>query len=318
MATGLIVAIPTMGRPDLLRRTLASLDTCRKPGNFRGIIVVENGPKGGAEAVVAACDPGLKLQYFYLPTAGQSRAKNMALAAAGDALMVFMDDDVRVDAQTLCAYAEIASGKDGGELYGGPMGVDYQTPPPEWLQAYLPPSARGWRLEGGVQTYDKPGFVGTNWAAFAQDVREAGGFDEHFGFGTAAGGTGEETNLQERLLRRGIRGVYVPDAMVWHYVPAERCSPRWTLQRAYQQGIEIGLKHVTEARTLGGVSRWMVQTWLSKAMKVLGTAVRGDPQDSFGAHYRFRFSCGYIRGSRFARAKHPPPIQTFPRAGGKG
>jgi hypothetical protein len=89
--------------------------------------------------------------------------------------------------------------------------------------------------------------------------------------------------------------------MVWHYVPAERCSPRWTLQRAYQQGIEIGLKHVTEARTICGVSRWMVQTWLSKAMDVLRTAVRGDPQANFGAYYRFRFYRGYIRGSRFAR-----------------
>ena len=47
------VLIPTHGRPTLLGRTLASLGACRLPAAYAETVVVENGSRAGAEAVVA-------------------------------------------------------------------------------------------------------------------------------------------------------------------------------------------------------------------------------------------------------------------------
>ena len=63
----LSVLIPTHGRPTLLGRTLASLAACRLPEGYREAVVVENGSRAGAEAVVAEAaraHPGLRLRYL--------------------------------------------------------------------------------------------------------------------------------------------------------------------------------------------------------------------------------------------------------------
>ena len=49
--------------------------------------------------------------------------------------------------------------------------------------------------------------------------------------------------MQKRLLENGIKGKYVPDAKVWHFVPPERCSPEFTARRAFKWGIQGGLDY---------------------------------------------------------------------------
>ena len=77
---------------------------------------------------------------------------------------------------------------------------------------------------GGAETdFDRPDFLGFNWAASASDLIRMGGFNEERGPGTVS--RGQETDMQERMLKDGMRGRYLPDALVWHYVPRARCSP---------------------------------------------------------------------------------------------
>ena len=144
MARAIFVVIPTAGRPKLLRRTLASLAACEKPSNYRGTYVVENGPKGEAEWIVEAHRSELGARYLYLPGANKSRALNAALEQVEDGLIFFTDDDVRLAAHVLSRYAEASADVDGGFFYGGPLGVDYERQPPEWVRSRLPPSAVGW------------------------------------------------------------------------------------------------------------------------------------------------------------------------------
>ena len=58
-----VVNIATSGRPELLRRTLESLKECEEPVGYRETVVVENGPRGGAEAVVRAARSWLNVRY---------------------------------------------------------------------------------------------------------------------------------------------------------------------------------------------------------------------------------------------------------------
>ena len=107
-----------------------------------------------------------------------------------------------------------------------------------------------------------PVFLGANWAAFASDLKEVGGFDPWFGPGSATGSTGQEQAMQRRLLGAGLHGRYVPHAEVWHWNPKDRCSPRWALHRAYRNGVKYGLQARLPADTVRvwGYPRYAVRS----------------------------------------------------------
>ena len=166
---GFYVLIPTHGRAPLLERTLASLAECALPEGYVETVVVENGSKEGAEAICQQADARLKVRYLHVEKANKSHALNEALKLLpAEALVVYLDDDVRLEPGVLTAYARAAEGRTGGQFYGGPTAVDYEADLRTGSVSYLPPSRSGWTLERGRE----PDFLGFNWAAFVGDVRE--------------------------------------------------------------------------------------------------------------------------------------------------
>ncbi len=301
MAKDLYTVIATAARPELLRRTLTSLAACRKPPIYRGTIVVENGPKGKAEEIVRSYSSSLATRYIYKSEANKSQALNAVLDMIGECLIVFTDDDVRIHPNTLCAYAEASTEINLGKFYGGPTGVDYEREPPEWIKSYLPASARGWRLDNVQRTLNEPIFLGFNWAAFAHDLRDSGGFDPKYGPGAGTGSTGQEWNMQSRMLQKGFNGLYVPEALVWHYIAAERCSANWAIRRAYRNGILAGMEHDYLGPTILGFPRWTIRDWLKKGFAVLAKSLDAGTVTRFEAFHKFRYLSGFMRGSRLAR-----------------
>jgi len=302
MASDLFIVIATAGRTELLCRTLASLAESRKPAIYRETIVVENGPNAAAEEVVRSFHSRLGTRYVYLPQENKSYALNTVLGILGKCLIFFTDDDVRIHPNTLCAYAEGATGIEMGKFYGGPVSIDYEREPPNWLINYLPASARGWQLTSGSELTAGDGFfLGCNWAAFSTDLRDGGGFDVHRGPGAVTGSVGQEEQMQRQLIRKGVQSVYVPEAIVWHYVPAERCSPKWAAVRAYRSGISKGLEYTTPVPTILGFPRWMIRGWVERAFQVLIKSVGRDKAAQFDAYHQFCSFWGYMQGSRIAR-----------------
>ena len=235
-----IALIPTHGRPTLLYRTLSSLAECERPPSYEGCVVVENGPASGAEEVVAAvaeAHPEAGLRYQHVATANKSLALNAAIdRLSDDHLLLFFDDDIRLHPSTIVHYTDAAA-RSPGRYYGGPTECDYEAPPPDWLIPSLPMSARGFR-PGDAD--DVSFFPGCNWAAFARDLRASGTFDPQYGPGSPSGARGQESLAQDGLRSIGVQPLYIDGALVWHYVPRERCSLRWALGRTYQVGLMAG------------------------------------------------------------------------------
>lgn len=244
------VVVPTHGRPELLPRLLESLTQCF-PAAAVQVLIVENGGDFGASGVVNGFSDRLPVRLLTIREAGMSAAQNAALEMIGDDAVLFLNDDERVAASILKAYRDAISEKRDGWFFGGPIFPDYEQPPPDWLIESLPPSARGFAL-GGSQEVSSPILLGGNWLAFASDLKAAGGFDERFGPGAKSLASGSETNMQERLLARGLRGWYVPDAGVWHFVPRRRCGPWWALKRAYRSGRKWGIDQGVPEHPEGG------------------------------------------------------------------
>ena len=148
----------------------------------------------------------------------------------------------------------------------------------------------------------KPSFLGFNWAAFHADITRVGGFNPSFGPGAARGSTGQERAMQQRLLDAGCEGRYVPDAKVCHWVPRERCSPRWAFFNVYRDGVSRGLNDEAraEAARVLGYPRWAVRVAARHALRAMVSLVHPRSQASLDATREFLLSVGYLKGSRFA------------------
>jgi hypothetical protein len=251
---------------------------------------------------------------MYVSVGNKSLALNTALEGLNDCLVVFTDDDVRLHPDTLCAYAEAAKSDPCDRFYGGPTGVDYELPPPKWILEYLPVSAKGRRAEAGTTLTTEPAFLGCNWAAFARDLRRVGGFNASKGPGARSGSTGQETDMQVRLLNAGLVGRYVPAAMVWHFVPASCCSQEWALRRAYRHGIERGLNAcLPKGPTLLDYPPRVCAEWVKRALKALVWSVGGS-QARFRRNFYLRSFAGYMKGISLQR-RHLLPTSTVSEVG---
>jgi glycosyltransferase involved in cell wall biosynthesis len=248
----LTILIPTHGRPTLLKRTLESLKACTLPNTYHELVVIENGSRDGAQKLVADLPERLNARYMHRERGNKSYALNEALETIEDGLVVFFDDDVRVHPDTLVAYANAAMDYNGGVFFGGPVEVDFEKKPQDWLVPYLPYSAKGYDL---IESRMGEEYLGFNWAAFTSDVKRLGGFDLRFGPGSVTGATGQESNMQKRMLRTGMNGVDVQRARVWHHVPKQRSNQKWVLSRHFREGVHNGMNNLSFQQALEDIFR---------------------------------------------------------------
>lgn len=204
-ALSIFVVIPTHGRPTLLGRTIDSILACdAPPARQVQLIVVENGPKSDAEQVVAPKASWLTPEYRHVATASKSAALNSVLHELDECLMIFFDDDIRVEPTILQEHSVAACVSSSGGFFGGGMPV-HEEPPSEWLLNYLTFSARGWHSDAAFDAGLGGGlaFLGCSWSSLASDLRAVGGSDRRFGPGAPQVTRGTSMRRKPHSGRRG-------------------------------------------------------------------------------------------------------------------
>jgi glycosyltransferase involved in cell wall biosynthesis len=265
MSVSLTVLIPTPGRPRLLERTLAPVARCTLPDGYEELVVIENGSMAGAKELVEDLPKELNARYMHRGRGNKSYALNEALQTITGGLVVFFDDDVRVHKNTLKAYAHVAVENGTGKFFGGPVRIDWEEKPPDWMMSLYPYSVRGYDA-AEMKAVDM--YLGFNWAAFADDLKRLGGFDPKFGPGSPAGATGQEGDMQARMRTDGMTGLDVPGAIVSHYVPRDRKSIPWLIKRRNRDERRRGMR--TDASA--GAFAWRVGR---NTLVALGVALKG-------------------------------------------
>ena len=123
---------------------------------------------------------------------------------------------------------------------GGPLQLNWETPPPAWLVDFIG-SARLFPIFGHFNPYDKVHlgpkgvFFSANMAIRRKVLFEVGGFNPAL-IGGLYGGDGE-VGLYRKLWDRGMLIGYVPDALMYHHVPAERMTVDFLCRRMVNEGI---------------------------------------------------------------------------------
>ncbi|HYN84173.1 MAG TPA: glycosyltransferase family A protein [Pyrinomonadaceae bacterium] len=311
------VIVPTYNRQELLARTLRSLLAARVPeGLDVHVTVVDNNSKDATREVVESFAGrfGARLHYVFEDSAqGRSVSLNAgirATAAQGGELVGMIDDDEEVDA----AWYEVAHRAFTSDartaFVGGPCKPRWGARQPAWLPMdYL--GVIGW-IECGdkVLTYgeDHPGMLMGGNVCIRRDVLEQVGL-----YRTALGRTdkkmlsGEDQDMFERLMQAGARGLYLPELIIYHYVPAERLTKKYFRRWCFWNSVSLGLldrERRAPVAYLGGVPRWMYRNaarGLLTATKA-GLGRNGDSSRAFSEELDAWKLAGFFYGKHFYRS----------------
>ena len=131
----LSISLCTYNRSESLRKTLASFVSCRVPaGREWEMLVVDNASTDDTRGVAGEFESALPLRYLFEPTQGLSHARNRAVAESKDSeLLLFTDDDVRVDADWIVAYLAAADAHPEADFFGGRVKPLFEDGRPAWL-----------------------------------------------------------------------------------------------------------------------------------------------------------------------------------------
>jgi GT2 family glycosyltransferase len=241
VAVSLRVAVCTNRPAGAVADCLAALRE-QVPGDDLAIVA------SGLEPAAIEGHRGAGVPVLVEPRAGLSRARNRALAWAGDdqdAVLAFVDDDAVVAGGWFEALrrrweeapAEVA-------CIGGPIRPRFAVPPPPWYSDGIAHVLT--LLDRGESPRDLDPTVeavyGANISFRAGPLRRAGGFHPDLGHATGRVFFGEEDEAQRSLARLGFRTRYVPDAAVWHVIASDRLTRRSFLERRFAFGRALGAR----------------------------------------------------------------------------
>lgn len=227
------VAICTRNRAAFLQRAVESV-LSQMTGDTELLIVdnasTDNTPEIAAR--LAAANPRVKA--WREAELGLSAARNAALLRSPGRWVIFLDDDVVVESGWLNAYREFLSAPPADRIavVGSLVLMDYETPPPKWLNAAvkfdLGPVSK--RISG------QAGPWGCNIAYLRQAAIETGMFNKDLGHKGAAIGANEEIDLTLRLEKAGFEIWWLAGGNIRHFVAPERVRWGWRFRSQFNQG----------------------------------------------------------------------------------
>ncbi|MFR1641333.1 glycosyltransferase family 2 protein [Alistipes finegoldii] len=243
----LSLIIPTHNRA---RRLIAALESVIRqdlPAADWECVVVSNNSTDDTVARFgdfAARYPGLNLRLVTEDGPGVSYARNRGIAETSAPLLVFIDDDERINPGFLRAYADFFDAHPDAVVAGGRIIAEYVTGRPAWLSKYTEmPIANPMDFGDAVRPFPAGRVPGGGNMAFRRSAAlRYGGFDPSLGrVGRMLIG-GEENDFFERLMRGGETCWYVPGAVMWHIIPPEKLTESYFRRLCYNVGVSQRLR----------------------------------------------------------------------------
>jgi glycosyltransferase involved in cell wall biosynthesis len=235
------VILCTYNRCQSLAKALDSLAASILPEDTEWeILVVDNKSKDQTwEVVEGFCQryPG-RFRYLFELRQGKSFALNSALREARGDILVFVDDDVKVEPTWLHELtASLHNGEWAGS--GGRILPEPGFSPPRWL-ALDGPRNLGMVLCAQFDLGNVPGELkdapfGTNMAFRREMFDKYGGFRGDLG-PRPSETRNEDTEFGRRLMAGGERLRYVPSAVVYHEVHESRVRKQFFLTWWFDHG----------------------------------------------------------------------------------
>jgi glycosyltransferase involved in cell wall biosynthesis len=304
------ILICTYNRAELLGPTLDSLAALRAPGRSWEVLVVDNNSTDDTRAVVEGRQPTfpVPLRYAFEGRQGKSYALNSGWGLASGAVIAYTDDDVRVPADWLEHGVRPLLERADIDYTGGPVRPMWECPPPRWLE---PSGNLGGTI--AVKDHGREPFIfehgrktplGVNMAVRRELVEAVGGFRVDLG---RTGGSllgQEQAEFFYRTRAAGIRGLYVPEMILDHHVPARRLTHAYFRRWWYWKGISQARVHrihgrtelgvdLGSARRICGIPLFIVRSFVGDALAAGWALVSGDLRSAAEREMMAWYAAGY-------------------------
>ena len=310
------ILICTYNRASYLAETLDSIAALDAPASLVwDVLVVDNNSSDDTRAVVErrALSFPVRLGYLFEGTQGKSSALNAGMRAAAARVIVFTDDDVRVPRGWLQAAIGPLFEREDIDYTGGPVKPIWGGGKPVWLDE------KG-NLGGtiAVKDHGPAPFVfeerrktplGVNMAVRRALIERIGGFRPDLGRRGKSLLGQEQAEFFYRSRESGARGLYVPDMILEHHVPASRLTRSYFRRWWYWKGVSHARLHRLHGRTelgldlgkvprLLGVPRFIFGTIAGSLRDWLGALLKGNRATRAERAMMIAYAIGYIRESR--------------------
>ncbi len=237
-ALSISVIVPHLNQPRALAQCLAALAGQTGAFELAEVIVVDNGSKLLPQRL---CDGFPKTRLLTEPTPGPGPARNTGAAAAGGAILAFVDADCIAGADWLDTITRTLAANPGVGILGGAVKVPHiEGQPATALEAYE--RIYAYRIDEYISRH---GFAGTGNLAVRREVFAAVG-----PFGGITISEDRDWGLRAKALGHVIR--YAPDMVVDH--PArtsfEELRRKWDRHIAHEYA-ELRNQPFWRLRTLG-------------------------------------------------------------------
>lgn len=251
----LSLVIATYNRAEQLMTTLCSVAEQKYLTAEWECVVVDNNSSDDTRHRVerfAEEHPTLQLRYVFEREQGLSYARNAGIAASRGEVVAFIDDDERIVEEFVGAYIDFFAEHPDAVAAGGKIVAEYPTGRPKWMSRYAEqPIANPMDFGREVRRFPSGRIPGGGNMALRRRV-----LDEVGVFNTTLGRTGkrliggEESELFERIADNGYEWYYVPRAVMYHIIPAEKLTAEYFDRLA----LNTGRSQRTRAEIRGSVA----------------------------------------------------------------
>lgn len=266
------VIICTWNRWRLLEQTLQQMTALRAPSaSDWELLVVNNNCTDDTDAVLERFGGRLPLRPLFEQKQGHSNARNCGLRAAQGDLIVYTDDDVLVEPSWLAELCAAAERWPEAAFFAGRVNPWFEKSPPPALAQVLEAVSEGFcgidlgPEERYLSAPESP--KGANMAFRRQAIASLQ-FDPELGIKGSIETRGDETSFCEQITKAGGRGVWVPRAVLKHFVPADRIGLSYIKRFCIGLGqTYVRRGELADGSRIAGVPRWLLRRYCEALAK---------------------------------------------------
>jgi glycosyltransferase involved in cell wall biosynthesis len=268
----LSIIICTYNREKYLYNVLKSLAENDFPCSEYEIVLVNNNSTDNTENECQRFQQGfpqVDFRYFLEENQGLSHARNRGIAESKGEILVYVDDDAKVNAEYLKTIANFFNEKPNAMAAGGPIIPLYETAEPQWMSHFTKELITGYKYEGEKIIEFKNGkYPGGGNAAYRKNVFEiVGPYNPELGRKGDSLIGAEEKDIFDKMRSQNMKFYYLPNMILYHIIPESKLTSDYFNRLTYSIGKSERM------RTLNVSKIKYFKRLVSEAVKWAGTLV---------------------------------------------
>ena len=233
--------ISTYNREKYLPKVLASLARQTLSRDLFEVILVDNNSPGNTPEIFNRFQkdhPKIKSYYYLETNQGLSFGRNRGIKEANGKYITFIDDDAYLADDYLEVIYNYFEDNPKVASIGSKIHLHYEETVPKWENKYLNSLLGYFDIGNNVRFFPKNDYPRGSNMSFKMSVFEVvGHFNTELGrVGNNLAGS-EEKDIYKRIYQHpDLLVAYIPNAMVYHYVPHQRTTESFIKKQAIGTG----------------------------------------------------------------------------------